>query len=216
MDYKTPTNGHEGNSMILASYDLFDTLLLRNVDSIDKVFDKFLTPQQKKVRLDTEHALREVMYKSYGLDDIKLEEIWKYCVQQHYFKYEPDWERWMLREINAERSIIYANPDFAFTGEDNVHQLFVTDMYIPNWFVVELLERVIGVDVNGYCHIYISGELGLSKATGRIWEYIGEDIQRWSDGQFELEDVFHIGDNYHSDVLIPRNYGVKTYHYRGQ
>ena len=87
-------------------------------------------------------------------------------------------------------------------------------MYLPDWFITELLERVIGVDVNGFAHVYISGELGLAKFTGRIWEHIGNDILRWSDGEFDIEDVFHTGDNLEADVIIPRKYGVKTYHYQ--
>jgi FMN phosphatase YigB (HAD superfamily) len=49
--------------------------------------------------------------------------------------------------------------------------------------------------------LYVSSDLGRSKTTGRLYEYV---IQQ------EGTSVVHVGDDYHMDVLIPRRLGIET------
>ena len=80
---------------------------------------------------------------------------------------------------------------------------FVSDMYLPQLVIKEALTRM-GIFVEGDC-IYVSSEYGITKQSGRLYDYIrlerGIDINQWE----------HYGDNRHSDYDVSRSKGITAY-----
>lgn len=80
--------------------------------------------------------------------------------------------------------------------------LFISDMYLPDEVIQKTLTSF-GI-MQESDHLYISGSIGLSKHTGRLFEYVREKecIRKscWT----------HYGDNIHSDYFMPKRKGIKV------
>ena len=85
---------------------------------------------------------------------------------------------------------------------DKGHILFISDMYLPSEVIRQGLTSLgIMQEVDG---LYVSGDVGLSKRTGRLFDYVAqaEGIRKsvWT----------HHGDNPHGDYLVPMRKGIKA------
>ncbi|HRM14573.1 MAG TPA: HAD-IA family hydrolase [Acinetobacter parvus] len=77
-----------------------------------------------------------------------------------------------------------------------------SDMYWPKKYILEILSRNnINVD-----HVYVSSEIGLTKASGNLFKYIANELN------FEFENIVHYGDNRVSDYVIPKKLGINSIH----
>ena len=80
--------------------------------------------------------------------------------------------------------------------------LFISDMYLPDEVIREGLMRYGIMQENDA--LYISGSVGLSKHTGRLFEYVREKEcirkRAWT----------HYGDNIHGDYFIPKKKGIRA------
>lgn len=81
--------------------------------------------------------------------------------------------------------------------------VFVSDMYLPQLVIKEALTRM-GIFVEEDC-IYVSSEYGITKQSGKLFDYIrlerGIDVNQWK----------HYGDNRHSDYDVPRSKGITAH-----
>lgn len=192
---------------MILSFDLFDTLIYRDVPTPHHIFDCFLTEEQKRVRIEAEYIIKRLFKQQYDIDEILLDEIWKQCLQSDAFE-KKDLKLWTSLEQAVELSHVYFNEDFKDIISLPTRKLFVTDMYLPYSFFKVVFSDIIGIQLGGYNKLYISGDLGLAKHTGRIWKYICDD------NSCEASEIYHIGDNYEIDVCIPKRFKVKTCHYK--
>ena len=180
----------------VVSFDIFDTLLLRPYGRpTDLFFDmekEYCLFDFHDNRIEAEKHARNTS----SCSEINLNEIYAILSQL----YGIDAETLVQREINWEKKICYANPDFHMLYREIVKSgktlIATSDMYLSSTVLKELLEN------NGYSGIeklFISNEYGCSKSDGSlqsaVWNEIGRD-----------KKVLHIGDNYHSDVTM----GVRT------
>ena len=83
--------------------------------------------------------------------------------------------------------------------------LFASDMYLGSAEITKILDHAGygGLFENGYA----SADIGLTKRSGRLFNYILE-----KEGIFSNQLV-HIGDDYFSDVCVPQKLGIRTYHF---
>ncbi len=198
------------------SFDVFDTLITRTVMRPAHTFllagaalrrghegavmspQAYLCARRAAERLARRRALPR--------DDCTFEEI---------FDAFPELKRWgitpqeaMDAELAAERRVmspIVANitevKRLQATGEQ---VLCLSDMYLPCWFVLELLTaQGVALAPNA---LYLSGESGLSKRSGRLFSFVLE--QRG----IPPTALHHVGDNHWSDVTIPRCLGIQATH----
>lgn len=118
-----------------------------------------------------------------------------------------DWGAASLTELQVERESLLAVPDILELTRRvraaGKPYSFVSDMYLPKAFLAEILSAL---GYEGWEAIHVSSELGATKASGRIWEFVAD--------QRPLNTIVHIGDNEHSDVAMPRRHGIATLAYR--
>lgn len=188
----------------VVSFDLFDTLLLREVLFPADIF-RLLSGEITEcgathdfhfIRSNLENEIRSHS----GLEDITLDDIY-HEMQLRY----PEWpvQRLKQRELELELEYCRVNPllktlyDAAVSLKKTIW--IISDMYLPVSFLEQLLRK------NGYeCyqHLYVSGQLGKCKSTGSLYRHIlGETGRR-------PEQWLHIGDNGHSDAAVPRQFGI--------
>ncbi len=85
-------------------------------------------------------------------------------------------------------------------------QIIVTsDMYLSKQFLVELLHKNGFVD---YIQLYVSSDVGYTKASGLLYDYIKRDLS------MQPSKILHIGDNYHSDIIQAQQHGFQTLFYQ--
>lgn len=191
------------NKADIVSFDIFDTLLVRpyckpsdlfcHIGQINKM------PFFATLREEIEQESRK---DNYTKEDITLEEIYQNIDDQFkpFQKIEMDWEEMVLR-ANPELKQVYD-----YTLSQNKKIIITSDMYLPTDFLSKVL-RENGFD--GWNKIYISGEIGLTKATGNLFKKIMEEFSVISP-----EKILHIGDNKHSDYKIPQKLGIQCILYK--
>lgn len=176
----------------VVSFDIFDTLIIRDVDKPTDLFyrleEKNGLPAFHDNRIRAEMDARRSSGKPNGEIDIFdiYQELSRY--------YSLDVNQRVREELAAEKMICHANPAikelYRLLVEKGCRMIAVSDMYIPEKYLCELLEEC------GYTKIrqvYVSCDHGVGKGNGALQKLV----------QSELGDklhVIHIGDNFASDV----------------
>lgn len=186
----------------IISFDIFDTLLVR----------PYLRPQDLFLHLEKKHqkpnfhlarrdAECQALRKHESLQDITLEMIYEEIdVSFREMKqYELEWEKQVLR-ANPELQQVY---DYA--KELGKKIIILSDMYLPISFITEVLQ---GCGYDGWDKLYVSGDCGLSKSKGSMYQRLLAETGA------KPRKILHIGDNRHSDVQMAAKFGICTVHYK--
>lgn len=195
------------------SFDIFDTVVTRVVH---KPVDVFLLIQKSlqnennnlpesikrsffSARVWAEFKARRLARK----DDVSMSDIYAifrndYCLSQHQAQYiankELETERKCL--VPLERTVSRIR-DFHKSGQ---RVIYISDMYLPSEFIKEILTNhgVFGRKDS----LYVSGEIGLTKGSGKLFKHVLK-----KEG-IPASSLFHYGDNFHSDFVIPSRMGI--------
>lgn len=193
----------------LISFDVYDTALLRNVLYPADIFDiveielkgkGIFLSNFKQIRVRAEEKARSNSNK----EDIHLNDIYRIISKKVGVQLS---EQIKEIELSLEERFTIANSfikrvyEYARSKRKNI--IFISDMYLDKQFIGSLLNK------NGYdCfELYVSGELGISKASSNMYRYVKGKLQ-------ENQKWLHIGDNYISDYTNARNNGITAYYYR--
>lgn len=189
------------------SFDIFDTLIFRPFSEPTDLFfflgDAFGILDLKRIRMEMEQKEREECKKNHGHTEITLQDIWNRIEREVGISAKEG----IAAEQKLELQFCYANPYmlqvFAELRKQGKQIVVVSDMYLPQSFLQELLKR------NGYdgiCKIYVSSETKKNKATGSLFELVRNEIGR-------KMKVIHVGDNPISDITMAQKHGFDTLYY---
>lgn len=196
------------------SFDLFDTLINRDIADPKDIFliceqafyRKYGESGIKKyalVRTQCEQAIRARQETEVTYDQI-FQEMGKYSDKETIGKYK---ELEIQAEIDFSTVNVRGKQLYEQVLKSGKRIIITTDMYLPRVVVESILEK------NGYCGysaIYLSSELGLTKAKGDVYEHI---LKKENVTPGEL---LHIGDNLKSDILNARIKGIQAYYLKKQ
>lgn len=207
-----------GDPPALVSLDLFDTLLLRRVETPAKVFDEVgrhahlagltdagLTPPLfRMARQEAERRARQAARQDRGTDEVELADIYRHLAVG-------DPAALMALELRVEAETLFANPllleglrELATQGRPVV---FLSDMYLPPDAVRRLLAHV-GIGSDLYRGLYMSCAHGCSKRDGGLFRRLLDDYPDLSAGT-----ILHIGDDPVGDVAMARAAGLRAVQY---
>lgn len=188
------------------SFDIFDTLVQRAVPNSEDIFgftellykSKYGTEvrgyadTRKKIELMLWEKTSEGMF---TFDNIfqKIRKLYGNEIGERLANIELEIERLLIVK-NEEISEIYK---YAIK---NKKVIITSDMYLSKAFVEGIL-NALGIDA--YEKIYISGECCGSKADGKLFEIITNEIHS--------SNILHIGDNYKCDYLMPKLKGWSSF-----
>lgn len=198
--------------MKVASFDVFDTCLVRRVAAPTGVFRRVGLRLAEAVDADDSLADRFVAWRceaevrarrQSSREDVTLETIWS-CLRSlaglELAGAGPDWE------LEAESSLIGPIEPMQKRVRDlrarGRRILFLSDTSLPSNFLASCLSRS-GILAEGE-KVYTSGEVGLSKRSGGLFRHVAE-----AEG-IATGDWTHTGDDPIADGSAPRGLGIEA------
>ncbi len=184
------------------SFDVFDTLIFRAVDSPRDVF-RILEAEWNligfaKKRVDAEQKAREKN------TEVTIENIYRILAKQ----LSLDMKTAVRKEMEVEKNVCFANPYLKEVLEElqkkKKQVVFVSDMYWPNDNMVSLLQAC------GYqadrSYVFVSCDYGRGKTNGRLQQIVKKKFGN-------AVRYIHIGDRKASDIYGSRQAGWDTFYY---
>jgi predicted HAD superfamily hydrolase len=184
----------------ITSFDLFDTLFLRKIKKPTDIFEVV-----EHISNTKNFAKKRILAEKKARERSKLEEI---TFDKIYDNLDfPNKENLKKLELEVEEDFIFINPKIKNllynAKEANKKIILVSDMYLPQKFIEKLLKKF---DIY-YDKLYLSSTIKKTKASGNLFKYILNDLKT------KPQKIIHIGDSYHSDVNIPKQFGINVKFY---
>lgn len=190
------------------SFDLFDTLIFRTLQSPQDVFRviPILYNERNTVEKVDEHKfyVDRIFAECKARKKAEKEEV---SLDEIYSNLEyPDLLRDILKEIEIEFEIKNCIKNEAIIPilqeclKLRKKIIITTDMYLPRKCIVEILKKI---DVT-YEKLYISAEVGLTKLSGHLYDYILRDLN------IDNTRIMHIGDNLITDISKAKSRGIEA------
>ena len=184
----------------VVSFDLFDTLVKRDVAKPSDVFhlveNHFNRTHNCKYDFYNKRIEAETVARSTCGTEVSLNDIYRFYEDLTLAEELKQLEKQM--EIEVCTSYIPMQHVFNECVLSGKVVLIISDMYLDSQFLVELLDKC---GYRGYQKLYVSCENLKNKAQGELFEYVRQDSHitgKW----------IHIGDSIRSDYLNPRRYGI--------
>lgn len=203
----------------VVSFDIFDTLILRPCmypqdifRIIDEDVNKIINCKDffvfSKIRVRAEQLARDrkrmnsPMVEEVSLQDI-YEEIAIMCPSLvNNLEAIKELEIWAEKQYCQARNLCKELLECAVYAGKKV--VCISDMYLPIETIEFILRKnnIIGID-----KIYLSSELGICKSSGKLYKYVIKDLSI-----SKASEIVHIGDNWDSDVVKAKEYGINAWH----
>lgn len=183
------------------SFDIFDTLLKRNVDNPTDVFalveHKTKIMDFQKKRIEAERRAREITKDR----EVTLIEIY----EQLSGLSESQKKNALESELSVEEDLLTINTEIYAVYTwciENDKQVFITsDMYLPKDFIEIVLEKN---KITGYKKLYLSCSYKKVKSDGSLfWVLMQEN-------NVQPEEIIHIGDSKEGDYRQPQKIGINS------
>lgn len=191
------------------SFDVFDTLICRKVETSCELFE-YISSEAEKMGIYLEdfcdkrlRGEKKAIEHNSCSSEITLDAIY----QEIEFRSDSEREYFKSLEVQSELALCYPNEEIVSLliklREMGKVIIITSDMYLPTGVIATMLKKC-GVS---YDYLYVSSEYGIRKSSGKLFKRILRD-QNIPKGQF-----IHIGDNWRSDFLMPKLVGVSSIHY---
>lgn len=196
--------------MKLASFDIFDTTLIRKCGKPENIFyilAQKLYPNDKAKREDFfvwRKRAPQIAAKENKKVELTLRDIYTANGINSFTEYDTD--TFFRKEIETERENLVCNPKIVELinqkRNDGYNIAFISDMYIDSNVLREILEEKCPIRPED--NIYVSCETQARKDSGAMYLHVKN----------LLEPVIweHYGDNWYSDIKIARKNGIKATH----
>ena len=193
------------NEYEYVSFDIFDTLIKRDVENPNDVFTivgKIFYKKNntfKEDRLKAEQIARKKLNKK---EEILLDEIYNILIKDYNYSLE-DAKKLKTIEIDTEINLCTKNKDiykiYKYCLEANKKIIIVSNMYLDENTINKIL------NYNGYKQykLYLSSTIG-KKKNGTLFEYVLNDLN------IKRNQIIHIGDSYKNDYLAAKKNKIKT------
>lgn len=182
------------------SFDLFDTLLKRNVENPNQIYqileEKIGLNGFSKIRANSEVLLWNSSIQDFNFpniyDNIKnlsldFKEVVMKKEQELELKYST---------LNYEMYEIYL-----YCLKKHKKVIFISDMYYDHKFILKLLHKN---NINKFEKLYVSSDYNKTKCSGELFKFVLNDLNIIS------KNIVHIGDSFKSDYLMARKYHIRS------
>ena len=179
------------------SFDIYDTLVIRPYVLPTDLFRHAERISGKEGFANTRITAEKDARRRHGRE-ITLDEI--------YAEIDEKYREMIDLEERMEIDLPLPNPEMKELlerlSEMGKRIVLISDMYLPVDVIGPMLKRC-GID--RYERLYVSSESFHTKHDGSLYAQVMEDLD------IEPKDLFHIGDNRHSDFNVPDRKGIASY-----
>lgn len=189
------------NNYDVVSFDIFDTVLYRNVDTPTDIFDlvglRVGIPDFKAKRIKAESLAREYKFSKCGSREVTLDEIYSILNKKFSIHIDKRFEEEVeIENINCDP---YAKKiyDFAISAQKKV--IFTSDMYLSQELISSMLNKC---GYKTYDHLFISNRYLKNKGIGDLFGVVKKC--------YPNKKIIHLGDNINGDVKNPPKYGIES------
>ncbi len=183
------------------SFDIFDTLVMRQTLEPGDVFE-IVENRIKKKNIHILDFKRKRMEADSLCINGTIYDIYD-CLQNMTLISDKEKCNVLHEELMCERSVLLARHEMVEIMQSALVMgkkvCLISDMYLPKDIIEKIL---ISLKITGYSEIYLSCELKMKKDDRLYERYIEDNVGK---------KCLHIGDNFFSDVIKPRQYGIDTY-----
>lgn len=187
------------------SFDIFDTLLKRNIKEPTDVFDivqRYVGREYPNFKIKRIEAERKARSKSLK-EEVTLEDIYKEYPEEDMEKLD----FLQSAEMKVEQEILTVNPYMYDIYEECVRKnkkiYIISDMYLPKEFIMRVLKKN---NIKNYQKLYVSCEVDKTKKSGSLFKYYLDE------NGIDPRTAIHIGDSWKSDFYSPKNVGMNAIH----
>ena len=190
------------------SFDLYDTLILRNLSKPSLVFDfvEIIYNKQNNAnikftekRKEAEIIARRKDKEEINIDDIYIELLNDF--EKNICEKLKKIEKFVEENICIKNNNSLVNELFDYAKRNNIKIIITSDMYLDK----ESIKKIItNCKINNVYKIYLSSEINKTKRNKSLFKYILKDLNITS------KEIIHIGDNKKSDYINSRKIGIKS------
>ena len=189
----------------IVSFDIFDTLLKRDVFKPTDVFELVQREYSSRTGKKSEFKKNRIAAEKIAREKSKYQEI---TLDEIYDEIDdPDKNSYKKLELEIESSVLHCNYELKPVYERAValgKQIYIiSDMYLPRSFLESILTR------EGYVNfeaVVLSADYRKTKRSGELYKKFLKDYD------IKAGDVIHVGDSLYADFIGPRKVGIKTIH----
>jgi len=198
----------QASNVKVLSLDCFDTLFWRYVSRPFEIFTQLKHGLCPVARNRAEAIARKKKYIASGLGEVSLTEIYAELEGQ----FDAEQQQQMIEHelsLEIENGFLFP-PALVLLRQAKargIRTIIVSDTYFNATQLGRLLAAHCDEIPTLIDHIYCSSEFGQSKS-GTLWP----EIIRHE--HVKPQDIFHAGDNLHSDYLKPTNMGITAIHFK--
>ena len=190
---------YEVSEYQIVSFDIFDTLIKRNVGDPTEVFNLIGKKINDKSFLEKRIYAEKCARSKKCNGEVNLDEIYDEFDIDDFFK-----EKYKQIEIHTELMLCTYSREikklFDYCISSGKLVVVISDMYLDHDTIEKILTRN---GYHGYYKLYISNEIGKSKANGELYSYVIEDLG------ITQQEIIHIGNSIKSDCFMAKN-GIKS------
>ncbi len=189
------------------SFDIFDTLIKRNVYAPSNIFD--IVESEYKKRYGEEIKNFKQKRKEAEIISRTKNNAFEPNIDEIYDNLNvssKDISRKLKDiEIEVELKICQKNKDlysiYNYCIEKKKKIIIVSDMYLNK----EIIERMLhSSDIIKYDYLFLSNDIKLNKHNGKIFRYILNNLN------IKAKEIVHIGDSKRGDFVFARIHGIKS------
>lgn len=206
----------------VVSFDVFDTLFHRVCHPeviIEKTCEEIGRKINRPAVLSLRHDITAELRKKRVLEDQENDPEYRFSdLRQALAKALSDFDQAetivdsaFRNEIELEKQALFPNRQMVATAASlkaaGKTVVAISDMYLPKGVILELLTEAGAGDVFDLGHIFVSGDLGKTKSSGKLFQHVMAALGITPD------KMLHIGDNPVADNSVPRSLGIATADY---
>ena len=193
------------------SFDVFDTLIKRIVLEPKDIF-KFLDLSFNQLFENANYIyfsdirmVAEAHARSCKNEEVTLDEIYEtikniYCIDNEILDKMKQKELELELSFCKPRKICKKLYDLALYKNKKI--ICISDIYLPQSIISKML---IKCDYK-ISNLFLSSEIKWTKHSGKLFDYVINELDELP------SQIVHIGDNWDSDYIMAKNYGIDSFH----
>jgi len=181
------------------SFDIFDTLVVRDLSEPTELFRKIEQTQQIP-HFAENRILAEKKARQKANGEVTIEDIYR-CFPGVSEEKIPEYCR---RELDMELQVCRANERIAEFYSECIRRkkvVLVSDMYLPTAMMSEIIDHC---GITGYEKIYISCDEGTTKRSGGLYDAVLKDLGITADR------LTHIGNDFMGDYICAKRRKIRA------